>query len=70
MIYFNAELWNIYQLCVLQVLNAKESIQTRKVENLAKVQISRHNFSMSQYNFKETSRYYDAPKPGGPLTTR
>ena len=34
MIHFNVELWNIHQICVLQVLNAKEVNPTRKeVEN-------------------------------------
>ena len=37
---FNAELWNIHQLCVLQVLNEKEAILVRKAEKLAKVEIS------------------------------
>ena len=32
MTHFNAELWNIHQLCVLQVLNAKEANPTRKEE--------------------------------------
>ena len=32
MIHFNAELWNIHQLCVLQVLNEKETITARKTE--------------------------------------
>ena len=30
---FNAEIWNIHQLCVLQVLNEKEAILARKAEN-------------------------------------
>ena len=34
MTHFNAELWNIHQLCVLQVLNKKkETIPARKAEN-------------------------------------
>ena len=39
MIHFNAELWNIHQLCVLQVLNEKETIIARKGEKLAKAKI-------------------------------
>ena len=39
MIHFNAELWNIHQLCVLQVLNEKETILARKAEKLAKAEI-------------------------------
>ena len=30
MTHFNAKLWNIHQLCVLQVLNAEESNPARK----------------------------------------
>ena len=30
---FNAELWYIHQLCVLHVLNEKEMIPARKIEN-------------------------------------
>ena len=37
---FNAELWNIHQLCVFQVLNEKETIPARKAKKLAKVEIS------------------------------
>ena len=37
---FNAELWNIHQLFVIRVLNEKETIPTRKVKKLAKVEIS------------------------------
>ena len=36
MIHFNAKLWNIHQLCVLQILNEKETIPTRKEKILAK----------------------------------
>ena len=36
MIHLNAELWNHRQLCVLQVLNLKETNPARKIENLAK----------------------------------
>ena len=43
MIHLNVELWKIYQLCVLQVLNAKETIPARRAEKLAKVEMSRHN---------------------------
>ena len=32
MTHFNAELWNIHQLCVLQVLNAEKANPTRKEE--------------------------------------
>ena len=32
--HFNAELWNIHQLCVLQVLNAKEANPARKEEKI------------------------------------
>ena len=32
MTHFNAELWNIHQLCVFQVLNAKEANPARKEE--------------------------------------
>ena len=32
MIHFNAELWNIHQLCVLQVFNEKETIPARKIK--------------------------------------
>ena len=42
MIHFNVELWNIHQLCVLQVLNEKETILARKVEKLTKAEMSRH----------------------------
>ena len=62
MIHFNDELWNIHQLCVLQILNAEEAIPARKAENLAKAEMSRHNFRMSRHNFKGTSRYYVATK--------
>ena len=62
MIHFNVELWNNYQLYVLQDLTEKETIQTRKVENLAMVEMSRHNFIISRHNFKGTSRYYFATK--------
>ena len=40
MIHFNAELWNIHQLFVLQVLYEKEIIQARKAEKLAKAEFS------------------------------
>ena len=39
MIHFNDELRNIYQLCVLQVLDEKETIPVRKLENLVKVKM-------------------------------
>ena len=55
MIYFNAELWNIHQLCVLQVLNTKEAIPARKAEKLARAKMSRHNF-------KGTNKYYVTTK--------
>ena len=32
MTHFNAKLWNIHQLCVLQVLNAREANLARKEE--------------------------------------
>ena len=64
MIHFNAELWNNHQLCVLQVLNVKETNLARKAaKKLAKVKISRHNLRMSrhklrisQWKIKATSR--------------
>ena len=64
MIHFNAELWNNHQLCVLQVLNAKEANLARKEEKiLAKIKMSRHNLKMSRHNprmsqqkLKETGR--------------
>ena len=37
---FNAELWNIHQLCVLQLLNEKKTIPARKAKKLSKVEIS------------------------------
>ena len=37
---FNAGLWNIHQLCVLQVLNEKETIPARKIEKSAMTEIS------------------------------
>ena len=37
---FNDGLWNIHKLCVLQVLNEKETIPVRKAEKLAKAEIS------------------------------
>ena len=40
MIHFNAELWNIHQLFVLQVLKEKEIILVRKAEKLARVEFS------------------------------
>ena len=40
MSHLNAGLWNIHKLCVLQVLNEKETILTRKAEKLAKTEIS------------------------------
>ena len=48
MIHFNAELWKNNQLCVLQVLNEKET----KAENFANVEMSRHNFRMSRHNIR------------------
>ena len=30
MIHFNVELWNIHQICVLKILNAKEANLSRK----------------------------------------
>ena len=57
MIHFNAELWNNHQLCVLQVLNVKETNPTRKAaKKLAKVEMSRHNLRLSQQKLKETNR--------------
>ena len=52
MIHFNVELWNNHQLCVLQVLNEKETNIARKEEKLAKAEMSRHNFKMSRHNIK------------------
>ena len=40
MIHFNAELWNIHQLFVLQILYEKKIIPTRKAEKLAKLEFS------------------------------
>ena len=57
MIHFNAELWNIHQICVFQVLNAKEANPSRKKsKKLAKAEMLRHNFIMLQHNLKLTSR--------------
>ena len=51
MIHFNEELWNNHQLCVLQVLNAKEANPARKEEKiLTKAEMSRHNLIMSRHN--------------------
>ena len=58
MINLNVELWNIHQLCVLQVLNAKEKILARKAEKLAKAEMSRYNFRMSQHNLNRTNKSY------------
>ena len=60
MIHFNAELWNIHQLCVLQVLNEKETIPARKVEKMAKEKMLRHSFKMSRHNLNRTSISYVA----------
>ena len=49
MIHFNAELWNIHQLCVFQVLNEKEIILARKAKKLAKIEMPRHSFKMSRH---------------------
>ena len=62
MTHFNAELWNIHQLCVLQVLNAKVVNPVRKAKKLAKAEMSRHNFIMSRHNFKGTSIYVATKK--------
>ena len=41
MTYFNAELWNIHQLCVLQVFERKRSKSSeKKRENLVRVEMS------------------------------
>ena len=40
MTHFNAELCNIHQLCVFQVLNAEEANPVRKAEKLAKENMS------------------------------
>ena len=51
MIRFYAELWNIHQLLVLQVLNKNEIIPTRKAENWPiQNSLSRHSFIMSLHN--------------------
>ena len=51
MIQFNAELWKNHQLCVLQVLNVKETNPVRKsIKILAKVEMSRHNLRISRHN--------------------
>ena len=56
MIHFNAELWNNYQLYVLQVLNVKETNLVRKIaKKLVKAEISRHNLIMWQQKLKITS---------------
>ena len=60
MIPFNAKLLNIHQLCVLQVLNEKETVLVRKTEKLAKVEMSRHSFKLSRHNLNRTSRSYVA----------
>ena len=52
MIHFNVEIWYNHQLCVLQVLNEKETNLVRKAERLAKAEMSRHNFRMSRHNIK------------------
>ena len=52
MIHFNVELWYNHQLCVLQVLNEKETNIVRKAEKLAKAEMSLHNFRMSRHNIK------------------
>ena len=45
------------QICVLQVLNAKEAnLVKKRREKLAKAEISRHKFRMSRHNFKVTNR--------------
>ena len=63
MTHFNAELWNIHQICVLQVLNEKKNNSSKKRRKLAKAEMSRHNFRMlrhnfimSRHNFKVTNR--------------
>ena len=56
MIHFNAKLWNNHQLCVLQILNLKETNSARKTEKLAKEEMLRHNFRMLRHNLKVTSR--------------
>ena len=64
MIHFNAESWKNHQLCVLQVLNAKEENPARKEEKFfAKAEMSQHNLrmlqhnpKMSQHKLKETSK--------------
>ena len=39
MSHLNVGLWNIHQLCVLQVLNEKETILARKAKKLVKAEI-------------------------------
>ena len=57
MIHFNVELWNNHQLCVLQVLNVKETNPVRKAATkLAKAEMLRHNLRMSQQKLKVTNR--------------
>ena len=42
MIHFNAEFWNNHKICVLQVLNVKETNLVRKIaKKLAKAEMSR-----------------------------
>ena len=55
---FNVELWNIHQLCVLHVLNEKETIPTRKIEKLASLSLQR-NFMLRQ-DLNRTNRSYVA----------
>ena len=64
MIHFNVELWNIHQLFVLQVLNEKEIIPTRKAEKLARVEFfvatEFQNVTIeSQYNQQKLCRNKD-----------
>ena len=47
MTHFNAELWIIHQLCVLQVLNKKRNNSNKKSRKLAKAEMSRHNFKVT-----------------------
>ena len=62
MIHFNAELWNIHQLCVLQVLNEKEIIPARIAEKMAKAEMSRHNLNRTRRSYVATSNIMSKQK--------
>ena len=59
MIHVNAVFWNNHQLCVLQVLNVKETNPARKAaQKLAKAEMSRHNLRMSRHNEDQKTKLY------------